>query len=632
MSFSWKALTLPLLGAVILAAPPALAQGPTRVPRRLKLSFHQAEATDVLRAISRLSGASVASSASLKGKLISVRLQDVTAEEALRIVAAAAGADLRQVGGTYVVGTAQDLKQSRSGGKAEVVALKHLAPASAKTLIEGALPYVTAQPMDAESMVALSGSREDLDEAKKLLSQADQPMRPTTELFAPMHATPTFLKNILGKTFPDTTLDIQGNALVATGSKEALTRIRTLIPSLDVKAASEQRTEIYSIKFSSARSLSEMLASALPSVLATPSAESYSPPTAQFRPLTSTGFGGGTGGAGAAGGVGLGQAGGGTSMSVGGGATGQTGTLASMNSTRSRHLILSGNDPDVEKALKLLNDIDTAPEQIEIEARLVDVTLDGDLNAGIQWGFFQQQQQQGGSGQATQETFTQGLAQQKITEATAPGVLKFGRFQRNPLDLGAQIQMLERTGRSKTLAHPRISVLDNDDANIFIGDVLRFQILASASATAGNAFTVQEVPVGVALLVRPRVNASDEITMKIHPVVSILTTRDSAGLPQTASREADTTLRIKDGETIVIGGLIRDEDLKTIQEVPLLSKIPLFGELFRNRQNSRRRSEVLIFLTPHLIKDGGKAVTAAAEKAAPTAAGVANKQKEDKKP
>ncbi|MGC4047858.1 MAG: hypothetical protein QM758_29025 [Armatimonas sp.] len=628
MSISWKALPLPLLGAFILAMPPASAQVASQTSRRLKLAFHQADATDVLRAISRLSGVSVAAAASLKGKLISVRLQDVTAEEALRIVAAASGADLRQVGNTYLIGPAQDLKATRSGGKTEVFPLKYLSPASAKTLIESALPYVTAQPMEAESIVALSGSPADLQEARTLLSQADQPTKPTTELFAPEHVTPTTLQGILKKTFPDTTLDIQGNTLIATGSKDALTKIRALLPSLDVAAANEQRTEIYAIKFSSARSLKDMLTSALPSIVVTPSAESYSPPSALFRPLTSTGFGSATNTLpqdnSSYGGPGLGQPG------IASGPSGQNGAQPVVSTTRSRHLILAGTDTDVEKALKLLNEIDTAPAQLEIEARLIDVTLDGDLNAGIQWGFFQQQQGTGGQTQQ-QETFTQGIAQQKIQEATAPGVLKFGRFQRTPLDLGAQIQMLERTGRSKTLAHPRISVLDNDDANIFIGDVLRFQILASASATAGNAFTVQEVPVGVALLVRPRVNASDEITMKIHPVVSILTTRDSAGLPQTASREADTTLRIKDGETIVIGGLIRDEDLKTIQEVPLLSKIPLFGELFRNRQNSRRRSEVLIFLTPHLIKDGGKAITAAAEKAAPAATNAIKKADGEKK-
>jgi type II secretory pathway component GspD/PulD (secretin) len=103
------------------------------------------------------------------------------------------------------------------------------------------------------------------------------------------------------------------------------------------------------------------------------------------------------------------------------------------------------------------------------------------------------------------------------------------------------------------------------------------------------------------------------------------------GLPQTASREADSTLRLKDGETIVIGGLIRDQDIKTVQEVPILAKIPLFGELFRNRNNTKQRSEVLIFITPHILKDGGATVTADAMNAAPTAAATAKLPTKDAK-
>ena len=87
-----------------------------------------------------------------------------------------------------------------------------------------------------------------------------------------------------------------------------------------------------------------------------------------------------------------------------------------------------------------------------------------------------------------------------------------------------------------------------------------------------------------------------------HPVVSTITGIGAGNLPQSSSREAETTVMVQDGETIVIGGLIRDEYSKIVQEVPLLSKLPLIGELFRNRSTNRRHSDVLVFITPHLVK------------------------------
>jgi type II secretory pathway component GspD/PulD (secretin) len=100
------------------------------------------------------------------------------------------------------------------------------------------------------------------------------------------------------------------------------------------------------------------------------------------------------------------------------------------------------------------------------------------------------------------------------------------------------------------------------------------------------------------------VNDDGNITMRVHPVVSTVTAIDSNNIPQTSSREAESTVMIKDGETMVIGGLIRDEYSKTISEIPLLAQLPLVGELFRHRSTNKRKSEILVFITPHIVKEG----------------------------
>ena len=100
--------------------------------------------------------------------------------------------------------------------------------------------------------------------------------------------------------------------------------------------------------------------------------------------------------------------------------------------------------------------------------------------------------------------------------------------------------------------------------------------------------------------------ANGEITLTVYPQVSVVTsflTINGASYPQISTREQQTTVRVKDGEKIVIGGLLRDEELNNIQRVPLLSRIPFFGELFTYRKKTRHKSEVIITITPEIQKD-----------------------------
>ena len=161
------------------------------------------------------------------------------------------------------------------------------------------------------------------------------------------------------------------------------------------------------------------------------------------------------------------------------------------------------------------------------------------------------------------------------------------------------------TGEAKILANPKVQVMDNDGASIFVGDTLRVQV-AQAGALGAQTVEIKEFPVGIILLINPRINADGNITMHVNPVVSSISAIGPNGLPQTSSREAETTVMVKDGETIVLGGLIRDEYSKVISEIPILSKLPIVGELFKNRSSSKKRKDVIVTITPHIVPDGTK--------------------------
>ncbi|OYT68762.1 MAG: hypothetical protein CFK48_10470, partial [Armatimonadetes bacterium CP1_7O] len=114
------------------------------------------------------------------------------------------------------------------------------------------------------------------------------------------------------------------------------------------------------------------------------------------------------------------------------------------------------------------------------------------------------------------------------------------------------------------------------------------------------------VQAGIILKVLPRVHEDNSITLQIQPEVSVITgfleVPGGGRLPQLARRNADTTIRVGNGETIVIGGLIREADIKTIQKVPLLGDLPFFGYLFRRTNTSREKSEIVITLTVRVME------------------------------
>ena len=259
--------------------------------------------------------------------------------------------------------------------------------------------------------------------------------------------------------------------------------------------------------------------------------------------------------------------------------------------TAPKTLVLSGSLGEITQVLTLLEQVDTPPRQVMVEVKVIDVSPSFLQQLGAQYAF---------APIAVGNVLPGTNVNPATGGSTTPITIPFNNatFSRLGPGFGAQISALTTKTNSKMLADPRVQVTDNDDASIFIGDTVRTQI--SQSGISGTTIQVLEFPVGIILLVRPRVNADGHITMRVHPVVSTITSLSAGNIPQTSNREAETTVMVQDGETIIIGGLIRDDLQRTVSEIPILSKLPLVGELFRYRQHNRVRSEVMVFITPHL--------------------------------
>lgn len=166
----------------------------------------------------------------------------------------------------------------------------------------------------------------------------------------------------------------------------------------------------------------------------------------------------------------------------------------------------------------------------------------------------------------------------------------------------------ETQGKGKVLARPSITTFDGRAATIMMGDKVPVFTSTSASNSADSNITVEYKDVGVKLDVLPRINDLDKeiITVAIKPSISTITQWVESGnnkAPQISERSAETIVRVKSGETILIGGLLKEEEIKSFKAIPFISKIPILGELFKSRSLERKNSEIVIAITPTIVFD-----------------------------
>jgi len=594
------AAALALPGAPTFAADKQPTGAPPRSPL-ITLDYVNAEVTDVIRALAAQSRVNVALNPEVKGQ-VTVHLREKTVDEAMQVVSNAAGLSVKKVNDTFVVAPHKEMKQMLERlGASRNVPVAYLTAKAAAEMAESAFPDLTARPQG--KAVGLIGANDDLDAAEQLIRQNDvfdAGSVHTTERVALKHRSASKAATALAKMVPGLHIEPAGDGVVLAGTKTQVETAKQGLLLIDVQDRPDVEARVYTIRYTSAPELVALLKSAVPDVEAIPGPESYAPQRPAFNPLSGQFVGANSGGGGGSSGGSSGGNGGagGLLSAVGGAAPAATTDSGTKGITKGAlTLLLKGSPVALEEAMKVLALVDVAPKQMVIEAKVVETSPELAEEYGLKWSWTRFGFYEAPAGTAV-TTKDSGIGGDFTDFLTRP--LGFGAFSRVPWSFQSILSAMITKREAKVLANPQISVLNDQDASIFIGDTLRFQSLAQSSPTTGNQFTVVEVPVGIILLVHPRVNGESDITLRVHPVVSTVTGFVD-GLPQTSAREAETIVRVKDGDTLVIGGLIRDEDIRTMSKVPLLGDLPLVGHLFRHRERSHRRTEVMVFLTIRLI-------------------------------
>jgi type II secretory pathway component GspD/PulD (secretin) len=266
---------------------------------------------------------------------------------------------------------------------------------------------------------------------------------------------------------------------------------------------------------------------------------------------------------------------------------------------------------------KIVAAFDEKHKEVIIEARILQVTLNDDYSTGINWDAVFTKMQSKLHNIATLGVSLKYGDQQSVIPTTSStgrgGALQVGNLATEGYQ--AVIQALREYGHTNLLSAPRIVALNNEEASILVGTNQPYatRTISQGSGGTGNieAENVTFIDLGIKLLVTPKINDEDFITMKIKPEVSSkigdYTITSGNAIPIVKTTTAETTVMVKSGSTILIGGLIEESTRESVREVPGLANIPLIGNLFRSRtigsgdSTNPEKTELVIFLTPHII-------------------------------
>lgn len=259
---------------------------------------------------------------------------------------------------------------------------------------------------------------------------------------------------------------------------------------------------------------------------------------------------------------------------------------------RTQEVVLVGDAAVVKQAIALAKKLDHHRAQVRLKLSISDVSVDALRQLGLQWNFSNYSLSENSN--ATQQT----------ASGSIPVVsgIKFGSFAHSPVSVSATISALESNGKAKLLAEPTLALLDGERSFILIGQKQLFPHLVTSYYGAPS-YDIQEVRVGIYIQVAAQIGTDDQVVLTIYPQVSLITDQRviNGGIyPIIETREQQTTIRARSGETVVIGGLIRDDDVRSVERIPLLGRIPIIGELFKFRENLKTRTELIVTLTPEI--------------------------------
>lgn len=274
---------------------------------------------------------------------------------------------------------------------------------------------------------------------------------------------------------------------------------------------------------------------------------------------------------------------------------------------RSNKLVVRAYPGRKDEIEQLIRSLDEPTKEVLIEARVLQISFKPQMDYGIDWNLDFRKS----SNNALQKLNFSNLMMNEGSLASSSNLtsnyarIAYGNIDVDSFDLA--VRALKQVSNTRILSNPKILVTNNEEAKIHVGDTVPY-IISTTSGTGENAITsesVEFVDVGLKLNVIPVINDDGFITMTLKPELSTVVGQiasQGGGIPQVNKTLVETTVMVKDGMTVVLGGLKKDNKTNTVKGVPLLMDVPLLGKFFRSESDSVESTEIVIFITPHIVR------------------------------
>jgi len=262
--------------------------------------------------------------------------------------------------------------------------------------------------------------------------------------------------------------------------------------------------------------------------------------------------------------------------------------------SRTNQLIMTDIQEKIDMAREIIEKIDRVTPQVMINARIVETSTNFSREFGTEWGF---DNSPGTYRHEVGGTYNYNVAlNNPANSATNTLGINFSRIVGTPFSLDAKLSLMETVGEVRIISSPRVVTLDNKQATISQGQEIPYTTVDDGEADT------EFKDADLKLEVTPHVTPDNRISMKIHIEEKEVGEQGSFDEPPLNTKEANTELLVNDGDTIVIGGIIQETEKESMSGIPLIDKIPFLGHLFKTQARSSEKSELLIFITPTIVR------------------------------
>lgn len=497
----------------------------------------------------------------------------------------------------------------RGGGRPDdivtrIISVQNVAAAQLVPILRPLIPqygHLAAHPPS--NLLIISDRASNVDRLMRIVARIDQAADQDYEVIRLEHASATEIVKIVaalnqgaqqggegGGGAPRITMvaDERTNSVLVTGDKNDRLRYRALITHLDTPLEEGGDTQVRYLRYTNAVDLATKLQSQYSGSGAQASAAKDAAPPAQ------------------------------------------RGDISIWADEATNALIITAPPKTMRSMMAVIDKLDIRRAQVLVEAIIVEVSSDKAAELGVTWAVGDADLKNAvgltkfgnttgpgvagiagallGGSSTTGSTGTTGSAASLIGNGLTLGV---GKLRNSGLSFVALIQALESDGSTNIIGTPVLVTLDNEEAQIQVGQEVPFVTgqftntgATGGSSTSVNPFqTIQREQVGLTLKITPQINEGDAVRLKVEQEISSLSPSIKAVDLVTSNRSINTTVIVEDGGTLVLGGLIQDQVTETQQRVPILGRIPILGALFRSDSTSKTKTNLMVFIKPTILRD-----------------------------